>query len=167
MNQSKEPHAESIELTGLNCSSANFEQVFEFLFQKIIKVDPTRRLQELVFDSLPADLTILDLNLIERFGRSVQNVDSLSIKNMRDTKTETRQAMALLVLTILHGPSTPEILRLENLGLETQDWVSILEILLEKNCSSLKDLSLKENEELWDPESACPTMIKQLLTMQE
>ena len=75
--------------------------------------------------------------------------------------------MAVLVQTILHGPSTPNALRLENLGFETQDWECILQILLEKNCSGLTDLSLSGNEELWDPESGCIIMIKQLLSMQE
>ena len=74
--------------------------------------------------------------------------------------------MALLVQTILHGPSTPDALRLENLGFETQDWECILEILLEKKCSGLTDLNLRENTELWDPESGCLIMIKQLLSMQ-
>ena len=83
-------------------------------------------MKELHLDSLPADLTITDLNLIERFGRSAQKVDSLSILNMRQTKADTRQAMALLVQTILHGPSSPDVLRLENLGFETQDWEGIL-----------------------------------------
>ena len=121
---------------------------------------------ELHLDGLPADLTISDFNLIERFGRSVQQVDTLSILNMRHTKAETRRAMALLVQTILYGSSTPEILRLENLGFETQDWERILEILLEKNCLGLQNLSVKENEELWDPESGCIFMMKQLLSMQ-
>ena len=75
--------------------------------------------------------------------------------------------MALLVMTTIHGTSTPDALRLENLGFETQDWECILQILLEKNCSGLTDLSLRENEELWDPESGCLAMIKQLLSMQE
>ena len=68
--------------------------------------------------------------------------------------------MAVLVQTILHGPSTPDALRLENLGFETQDWECILQILLEKNCAGLTDLSLRGNAELWDPESGCLMMIK-------
>ena len=75
--------------------------------------------------------------------------------------------MAVLVQTILHGPSTPDALRLENLGFETQDWECILQILLEKNCTGLTDLSLKRNDELWDPDSSCLSMIKQLLNIQE
>ena len=74
--------------------------------------------------------------------------------------------MAVLVQTVLNSPSTPDALRLENLGFETQDWECILQILLEKNCSSLSKLSLRGNEELWDPESGCLIMIKQLLSMQ-
>ena len=75
--------------------------------------------------------------------------------------------MAVLVQTILHGPSTPDALRLENLGFETQDWECILQILLEKKCSGLIDLSLKKNEELWNPESDCLFLTKQLLSMHE
>ena len=75
--------------------------------------------------------------------------------------------MAVLVQTVLNGPSTPDVLRLDNLGFETQDWECILQILLEKNCASLTDLSLKENAELWDPDSGCLIMTKQLLSMQE
>ena len=85
--------------------------------------------------------------------------------NMSQTKADTRQAMSVLVQTILHGPSTPDILRLENLGFETQDWEHILEILLEKNCSGLLELSLKGNAELWDPNSGCIVMMKQLLSL--
>ena len=74
--------------------------------------------------------------------------------------------MALLVKTVLHGPSTPNSLRLENLGFETFDWEHILEILIEKNCSGLTNLNLSGNEELWGPEDDCLIKIKQLLSMQ-
>ena len=66
----QELQVESISLKDLNCSSSNFVNLFEFLYQKIPNPEFSNPLLELTLDGLPTDLIISDDNLIERFGRS-------------------------------------------------------------------------------------------------
>ena len=117
-------------------------------------------LLELSLDGLSPDLVINDLNMMDRFGRSSQNVQSLSIGNIRQCGSETRKALTFLVITILSSNnSTPTKLRLFNFGFELEDGLRILEILLEKNFRGLKELCLGENPELFHEESPCVTQI--------
>ena len=82
----------------LACSQVNFEQLLELFTHKIEIKAP---LLELTVNGLSRDLMIVDENLIKRFGRAAQTVRKLSIGNIRQTRPETRQILALLILTIL------------------------------------------------------------------
>ena len=112
---------EKILINDLKCSSRNFVHIMEMMYQQITRLGENT-LQELTLDGLPSDLIIRDCDLIERFGRSAQNVSSLSIGNARNIKTlETRKALANLALIILSGASTPSKLRLQNFGFDLED----------------------------------------------
>ena len=90
--------------------------VLETLIQKLELYDDSDRLKELRIDGLNRDLLLKDRNLADRFGRGALHVQKLFIGNVRLTRRETRDALALMVMTILSGPNTPSSLGLFNLG---------------------------------------------------
>ena len=92
-------------------------------------------------------------------------MDSLSIGNLRNLSLETKRSLALLILTIVSGKSTPSRLRLWNLGFEAQDGENIFNKLIEKQFGGLRELSMHMNYEFWESTSGCLDLIKQLLPL--
>ena len=93
--------------------------------------DEGTKLQELTIDGLSKDLMFNDMNLADRFSRNALFLNKLCIGNIRQTRPETRQAFAAMVLTMLSGQTVPSKLCLYNLGFEASEGEAILEQLLE------------------------------------
>ena len=140
-----------------------FMHLFDKLFMKIgDPFESNKRLLELHIDRPPADLELLDKDLINRFSKKVQSVRILSVCNLSNVRNpETRKTLGQMIMWILSGKkSTPWTIKLVNLGIGTELANDILQTLLEKRmmkkqldkeCNSIRELSLHENPDFWNP----------------
>ena len=78
------------------------------------------RLRVLSLVSLPTDLVIEDMDMLERFGKAAQSLKSLTIADMREVNPKLKQNLVILFQIMLDGGSTPETLKLCNLGFDCQ-----------------------------------------------
>ena len=64
---------------------------------------------------------------------------------------------------MLDGESTPDTIRLYNLGFDAQAGEQILEALLKKGTNDIKELNLQHNPEFWASSGKCFDMLQQIL----
>ena len=83
---------------------------------------------------------------------------------MRETKPKLKAVLVILIQMMLDGDSTPDTIRLFNLGFDAQAGEKILEELLRKGTSDLKELNLRHNPEFWGASGGrCFDILQQIL----
>ena len=85
---------------------------------------------------------------------------------MRETKPKLKALLVVLIQMMLDGDSTPDTIRLYNLGFDAQGGEQILEALQRKGSSDLKVLNLRHNPEFWASGSRCFDILQQILANQ-
>ena len=88
---------QSIEIQDLVVSQTNFVGVMEALIQKLDLHEGNMRLKILKLDGLNKDQLFNDQHLVERFARGSLSLRKLFIGNIRQTRRETRDALAHMV----------------------------------------------------------------------
>ena len=74
--------------------------------------------------------------------------------------------MFIFLQTALQGESaTPSVIRLFDLGFEPEEGEELLDIILKKGTTEIKELDLQQNEEFWEND-VCIDLIKVLLPKQ-
>ena len=71
-----------------------------------------------------------------------------------------------IVTTLCGEATTPSVIRLFDLGFDGDAGEELLNIILEKEPTGIRELDLQNNEEFWENQ-ACVEMIKALLPKQE
>ena len=82
---------------------------------------------------------------------------------MRETKPKLKAVLGILIQMMLDGDSTPDTIRLYNLGFDAQGGEKILEALQRKGSSDLKELNLRHNPEFWASGGRCFDLLQQIL----
>ena len=85
---------------------------------------------------------------------------------MRETKPKLKAVLVLFIQMMLDGESTPDTIRLYNLGFDAQAGEQILEALLKKGTNDIKELNLQHNPEFWASSGKCFDMLQQILASQ-
>ena len=106
------------------------------------------------------------MNLADRLGRGSLHLRKLFIGNVRETRQETREALALMVKTILSSENSPTQLGLFNLGFEAHEGEAIFDLIVQKRFGGLSELRLDQNPEFWTSESGCLELLLRLLSNQ-